>query len=96
MWWHHSNSCAHSLAVRTHPVVHPSPPYPHRYFEVNYAGANASFLDQIFGTFCAKFKDGDKEGAKLRDDPKSTLRAVPTSEFLRWEAVCMAGWCACV
>lgn len=38
----------------------------HRYFEVNYAGTPAGFMDHLFSTFCDKFREGDKEGAKAR------------------------------
>jgi hypothetical protein len=54
----------------------------HRYFECNYAGFSAGFLDVMMGTFTPSMEARDKGGAKMRDDKKSTLRAVPTAEFL--------------
>jgi len=65
------------------------------YFEVNYAGANASFLDEVFGTFCASFREGDKEGAKQRADAKSSLTTPPTAEFVTYlasSALCLLLW----
>jgi hypothetical protein len=66
----------------------------HRYFEVNYAGVNCSFLDQLFGTFEGKFREKRGE-AKQRDDAKSTLRAAPALEFVGYlfaAFACMASW----
>ena len=66
----------------------------HRYFEVNYAGANCSFLDQLFGTFEGKFREKRGE-AKQRDDAKSTLRAAPTAEFVGYLVAafaCVGAW----
>jgi hypothetical protein len=56
----------------------------HRYFECNYAGTDAAFMDRFFGTFRGSFatNPADRDGASARDDAKSTLRAVPTKEFL--------------
>jgi hypothetical protein len=67
----------------------------HRYFSVNFAGANASFLDVMFGTFQATLTAGDKGGAKARADTKSTLRSPPTLEFLVYllsACGCVAAW----
>ena len=67
----------------------------HRYFSVNFAGANAGFLDIMFGTFQATLGDGDKGGAKARADAKSTLRSPPTLEFLLYllsACGCVAAW----
>jgi len=65
----------------------------HRYFECNYAGTDAAFMDRFFGTFRASFatNSADINGATARDDAKSTLRAVPTTEFL----VYLGGSAAC-
>lgn len=66
----------------------------HRYFECNYAGSDAAFMDITFGTFMASFNDHpvDKQGPKARDDAKSTLRLLPTQEFIAY----LAGSCFCV
>ena len=69
----------------------------HRYFECNYAGSDAAFMDITFGTFKASFKDYplDKDGPKLRDDAKSTLRLMPTQEFITYlsgSALCVIAW----
>jgi len=58
----------------------------HRYFECNYAGTDAAFLDHFFGTFRGSFltNKADAEGATPREDPKSTLFAVPTYEFVSY------------
>ena len=57
----------------------------HRYFECNYAGSDAGFLDYWFGTFCGSLNSADSaDGAKLRVDAKSTLRAPPTTMFLSY------------
>lgn len=65
----------------------------HRYFECNYAGTDAAFMDRFFGTFRGSFatNPADVNGAKARDDAKSTLRTVPTKEFL----VYLGGSSAC-
>jgi hypothetical protein len=50
---------------------------------------------QIFGTFCGVFNESDRAGAKLREDAKSTLRAVPTLEFVTYlsiSAACVGAW----
>uniref|UniRef100_A0A6C0KW33 Fatty acid hydroxylase domain-containing protein n=1 Tax=viral metagenome TaxID=1070528 RepID=A0A6C0KW33_9ZZZZ len=69
----------------------------HRYFECNYAGTDAAFMDLAFGTFKASFKDHpvDKNGPKPRDDAKSTLRILPTQEFVTYlagSALCVLPW----
>ena len=63
-----------------------------RYFECNYAGSDAKFIDIFFGTFVESMAAKDKDGVKLRADAKSTLRAVPTLEFTVYLLVA----CACV
>jgi len=62
----------------------------HRYFECNYAGSDASFLDVWFGTFVGSMEAKDKDGVKPRADAKSTLRAVPTGEFATYLLVSCA------
>jgi sterol desaturase/sphingolipid hydroxylase (fatty acid hydroxylase superfamily) len=69
----------------------------HRYFECNYAGSDAAFMDIAFGTFTASFKDHpvDKYGPKPRDDAKSTLRLLPTPEFITYltgSSLCALPW----
>jgi sterol desaturase/sphingolipid hydroxylase (fatty acid hydroxylase superfamily) len=68
----------------------------HYYFECNYAGSDAAFMDKAFGTFKASFKNlVDKDGPKQRDDAKSTLRAKPTKEFsvyLIGSGLCVLSW----
>jgi hypothetical protein len=71
----------------------------HRYFECNYAGSDAAFMDVWFDTFVGSFEEREKDkGAKgvgLREDAKSTLRQVPTLEFLAFLAgssVCVLAW----
>jgi hypothetical protein len=57
----------------------------HRYFECNYAGLDAAFLDLLFGTFQETFNEKfDDEGPKHREDAKSTLLSYPTDDFLRY------------
>lgn len=58
----------------------------HRYFECNYAGTDAAFMDIAFGTFRGSLAENpaDADGPKPRDDAKSTLRAVPTKEFVTY------------
>lgn len=62
----------------------------HRYFECNYAGSDAAFLDIWFGTFKGSFADHpvDKDGPVQREDSKSTLWIRPTNEFLGYLALC--------
>jgi sterol desaturase/sphingolipid hydroxylase (fatty acid hydroxylase superfamily) len=65
----------------------------HYYFECNYAGSDAAFLDKAFGTFKASF--ADKERPRQREDAKSTLRGVPSKEFstyLLGSAACVLSW----
>jgi len=69
----------------------------HRYFECNYAGTDAAFMDIFFGTFRASLGDNeaDKDGPKARADAKSTLRTVPTAEFLAYlfgSVACCLAW----
>jgi hypothetical protein len=69
----------------------------HRYFECNYAGSDAAFLDIAFGTFKGSFNDHpiDKYGPKPREDAKSTLFLLPTREFVTYLAgssLCVAPW----
>lgn len=72
----------------------------HRYFECNYAGSDAAFMDITFGTFMGSFNDHtvDKYGPKARDDAKSTLRLLPSQEFVTYllgSALCVAPWSYC-
>lgn len=65
----------------------------HRYFECNYAGTDAAFMDVMFGTFRGSLYDSDDAGA--RDDAKSTLRQIPTKEFVIYlggSATCCLIW----
>jgi sterol desaturase/sphingolipid hydroxylase (fatty acid hydroxylase superfamily) len=69
----------------------------HRYFECNYAGSDAAFMDIFFGTFKASFLEHpvDKDGPKAREDAKSTLRLIPTREFVSYlslSALCVLLW----
>jgi sterol desaturase/sphingolipid hydroxylase (fatty acid hydroxylase superfamily) len=69
----------------------------HRYFECNYAGSDAAWLDIAFGTFVPSFRDHpvDKHGPKPRDDAKSTLLVLPTQEFVVYllgSSLCVAPW----
>jgi sterol desaturase/sphingolipid hydroxylase (fatty acid hydroxylase superfamily) len=54
----------------------------HRYFECNYAGTDAAFMDIAFGTFKESFSNDDKNGPKPRDDAKSNLFISPTRDFI--------------
>jgi len=66
----------------------------HRYFECNYAGFSAAFLDVLFDTFMPAFKEPDGK-VKARDDAKSTLKGAPSSEFVGYllaSAVCIGLW----
>ena len=56
----------------------------HRYFECNYAGTDAAFLDIWFGTFQGSFREEDRQDAKPREDAKSSLRILPTQEFVAY------------
>jgi sterol desaturase/sphingolipid hydroxylase (fatty acid hydroxylase superfamily) len=64
----------------------------HRYFECNYAGSDAAFMDIYFGTFKASFNENpaDRDGPKPRDDAKSSLRIIPTREFAVYLALSFA------
>ena len=68
----------------------------HYYFECNYAGSDAAFMDKAFGTFKASFKNlVDKDGPKQREDAKSTLRVMPTKEFSMYligSSICVLSW----
>jgi sterol desaturase/sphingolipid hydroxylase (fatty acid hydroxylase superfamily) len=69
----------------------------HRYFECNYAGSDAAFMDIAFGTFKSSFNEHpvDKNGPKPRDDAKSTLRLLPTQEFTAYlggSTLCILPW----
>ena len=69
----------------------------HRYFECNYAGSDAAFMDIAFGTFKSSFNEHpvDKNGPKPRDDAKSTLRLLPTQEFTTYlgcSTLCVLPW----
>jgi hypothetical protein len=67
----------------------------HRYFNVNFAGGNAVWLDSFFGTFMDRLSPGDREGAKPRVDAKATLRAAPTVAFVAFLALsgaCVGAW----
>ena len=69
----------------------------HRYFECNYAGSDAAFMDIFFGTFKASFAEHpvDKDGPKPREDAKSTLRVIPTREFTVYlvsSLACVLSW----
>ena len=64
----------------------------HRYFECNYAGTDAAFMDIAFGTFKESFTEEDvkDDGPRARDDAKSSLRNIPTNEFLGYLAMCIS------
>jgi sterol desaturase/sphingolipid hydroxylase (fatty acid hydroxylase superfamily) len=65
----------------------------HRYFECNYAGTDAAFMDVFFGTFRGALDDSDT--AEGREDAKSTLRTLPTKEFVTYlggSATCCLIW----
>lgn len=68
----------------------------HRYFECNYAGTDAAFMDVAFGTFRGAFSDNDSGGA--REDAKSTLRTIPNLDFVLYlggsSACCALGYAA--
>jgi len=69
----------------------------HRYFECNYAGSDAAFMDIFFGTFKGSFANHptDKDGPKPREDAKSSLRLIPTREFVVYlasSAACVTAW----
>ncbi len=54
----------------------------HRYFECNYAGTDAAFMDIIFGTF--KESINEKEIVNPRDDAKSNLLDDFKQEFINY------------
>jgi len=63
----------------------------HRYFECNYAGGDAGFMDVLFGTFRSSMQgDGDSDGPKPREDAKSTLLTIPTFEFVVYLTLSLA------
>eukprot|EP00325_Prymnesiales_sp_UTEX-LB-985_P002946 CAMPEP_0174713438 /NCGR_PEP_ID=MMETSP1094-20130205/14103_1 /TAXON_ID=156173 /ORGANISM="Chrysochromulina brevifilum, Strain UTEX LB 985" /LENGTH=436 /DNA_ID=CAMNT_0015912617 /DNA_START=149 /DNA_END=1459 /DNA_ORIENTATION=+ len=67
----------------------------HRYFSCNYAGTNAAFLDVWFDSFVGTLNPTDQKGCKPRPDAKSTLRVIPTAEFLFYLLLsggCLAAW----
>lgn len=67
----------------------------HRYFECNYAGTDAAFLDIWFGTFQGSFRDRDRVDPAPREDAKSTLRTLPSSEFVTYlvgTGACFVPW----
>jgi sterol desaturase/sphingolipid hydroxylase (fatty acid hydroxylase superfamily) len=69
----------------------------HRYFECNYAGTDAAFMDVLFGTFRGSFltNKADAEGATPREDAKSTIFVIPTCEFVTYLAsslLCCSVW----
>ena len=67
----------------------------HRYFECNYAGTDAGFMDLLFGTFKGSMDESEKDGPKARADAKSTLRSIPTTEFITYLSgsyLCFAIW----
>lgn len=65
----------------------------HRYFECNYAGTDAAFLDIFFGTFKGSFDPIDQEeDPSPRSDAKSTVQGPPSAEFLTY----LIGSAACV
>lgn len=67
----------------------------HRYFECNYAGSDAAFMDIFFGTFKASFNLTDRDGPTLRDDAKSTLLLLPSKEFVAYlssSSLCVLVW----
>ena len=63
----------------------------HRFFECNYAGSDAAFMDIAFGTFRGSLEDEPKP----REDSKSSLRLVPTGEFVSYlllSGACVSPW----
>lgn len=63
----------------------------HRYFECNYAGTDAAFMDIMFGTFKDSFNEkfDEIDGPRPREDAKSTLYGFPTFEFIRYLVLCL-------
>ena len=75
------------------PATSPTPPRTLRPTPAAAAAAppQAGWLDVMFDTFMARFK----EEAKPRADAKSTLRALPSTEFLAYLLLacgCVAAW----
>lgn len=69
----------------------------HRFFECNYAGFSAGFLDVLFETFVPNFKEKEGSAIEAREDPKSTLRGAPSPvavAYLALSALCIALWAA--
>jgi sterol desaturase/sphingolipid hydroxylase (fatty acid hydroxylase superfamily) len=71
----------------------------HRYFDVNFAGADVAFVDALFGSFAPSLahNKADREAgrASLRDDAKSTLAGAPALDFclyLAASAAALGGW----
>lgn len=70
----------------------------HRFFECNYAGRGASWLDALCGSFCARFAEAET-GAPVRPrvDGKATLRCGgDPGSLLSRDAWYLAGAAACV
>lgn len=66
-----------------------------RYFECNYSGFSAGFLDLWFGTFMARFKESSVEDVKQRKDAKAKIDGTVTTEYvvyLSLSTACMAVW----
>lgn len=67
----------------------------HRWFECNYAGTSAGVLDVWFGSYVGSFSDKEKiedGGCKMRQDAKSTLNQIPSSQFMLYlglSALCL-------
>jgi sterol desaturase/sphingolipid hydroxylase (fatty acid hydroxylase superfamily) len=59
----------------------------HRYFECNYSSSDAMFVDAFFGTCVDSMAQRDKDGVTARGDAKSTLRTIPTFEFVAYIAM---------
>jgi sterol desaturase/sphingolipid hydroxylase (fatty acid hydroxylase superfamily) len=65
----------------------------HRYFEVNYAGFGAAFLDTAFGSFQECLKEDDD--ATARPDAKANIAAPPTFEYASYLTTamgCLVAW----
>ena len=86
-------SLIHAAGYEDHVTTEPFHFLHHRYFEGNYAGQGAAFLDIKFGTFIEKVKE--PEPAKARPDPKASLRTLPTASdslYFLCSSACMAAW----
>ena len=75
--------------------------YHHRYFELNYAGLYAAFLDVWFGSFWGNgWKEGDPPPIRVRDDAKATLDFLHgprtsdamLSPYMGLSAACVGVW----